>query len=101
MMAYPAGKTSIKEIIRIIMAMEWIKMLLTAVLKKCFNVLFGFSSINNDNNCLQYMDCPVTLIQNKIVNNREKLDISKGMINLLLMILQKYMRAMINGMVDR
>ena len=47
------------------------------------------------------MDCPVTLIQNKNVNNREKPDISKGMINLLLMILQKYIKAMINGIVDR
>jgi hypothetical protein len=101
MMAYPAGKKSIKEIIRIIMAMGWIKMLLTAMFEKCVNALFGFSSINCDNNCLQYMDCPVTLIQNKIVNTREKRDISNGIINLLLMILQKYIRAMINGMVDR
>jgi hypothetical protein len=47
------------------------------------------------------MDCPVTLIQNKSVNTREKRDISKGIINLLLMMLQKYIRAIIKGTVDR
>lgn len=100
MMAYPAGKTSINEIIRIIMAKGCKKMLLTAMLEKFANTLSDFLSIKCANNFLQYMDCPVTLIQNKSVNTREKRDISKGIINLLLMMLQKCMRAIIKGMVD-
>ena len=100
-MAYPNGKTSIKEIISIIRAKGWTKMQLTAILEKCVNALFGFSSINFDNNWLQYIDCPVIFIQNKSVNNNAKRDISNGMINLLLMRLQKCIRAIIKGMVDR
>jgi hypothetical protein len=71
------------------------------MLEKSVNEVLGFSSTTRDNNCLQYMDCPVTFIQNKSVNTREKRDISKGIINLLLMMLQKYMRAIIKGIVDR
>ena len=75
-------------------------MLFAAILKRFLYVVFGVSSINRDNNCLQYMDCPVIFIQNKSVNNREKRDNSKGIINLLLIILQKYISAIIKGIVN-
>jgi hypothetical protein len=47
------------------------------------------------------MDCPVDLIQKKRVNKRAKRVISNGMINLLLIMLQKRIKHIIKGMEER